>query len=201
MLPQFLRLALSALHVWAAGPANSASRPTPPRSGLPSNSATHFRGTPQPRYLLRDRDRIFGDEFTKRVKDMGIKEVLSAPRSPWQRAHRTPDRHSPPGVSGPRDCLQRGLAVSAREVVPGVLSRIPDAPLAGWAHAGTAARAPGGTRSRRCHTAGRRSLPPVRAARSLNFVRLHPSPSRRRVRPDAGPLDHQAAVRDRKSVV
>src|ERR1017187_8515763 len=45
--------------------------------------------------------------------------------------HRTPDRHSPPGVSGPRDCLQRGLAISAREVVPGVLSRIPDAPLAG----------------------------------------------------------------------
>ncbi len=40
-----------------------------------------------PRYLLRDRDRIFGDEFTKQVKDMGIQEVLSAPRSPWQRAY------------------------------------------------------------------------------------------------------------------
>jgi len=40
-----------------------------------------------PRYLLRDRDRILGDEFTKQVKDMGIKPVLSAPRSPWQRAY------------------------------------------------------------------------------------------------------------------
>ena len=40
-----------------------------------------------PRYLLRDRDRIFGDEFGKDVKAMGIKEVLSAPRSPWQRAY------------------------------------------------------------------------------------------------------------------
>ena len=39
-----------------------------------------------PRYLLRDRDRIFGTEFCKEVKAMGIKEVLSAPRSPWQRA-------------------------------------------------------------------------------------------------------------------
>jgi transposase InsO family protein len=39
-----------------------------------------------PRYLLRDRDRIFGDDFTMQVKDMGIKQVLSAPRSPWQRA-------------------------------------------------------------------------------------------------------------------
>jgi transposase InsO family protein len=40
-----------------------------------------------PRYLLRDRDRIFGDEFRKDVKAMGIKEVVSAPRSPWQRAY------------------------------------------------------------------------------------------------------------------
>jgi transposase InsO family protein len=40
-----------------------------------------------PRYLLRDRDRIFGEEFVSQVKAMGIKQVLSAPRSPWQRAY------------------------------------------------------------------------------------------------------------------
>jgi putative transposase len=40
-----------------------------------------------PRYLLRDRDHIFGNEFIKQVKDLGIEEVLSAPRSPWQRAY------------------------------------------------------------------------------------------------------------------
>jgi putative transposase len=40
-----------------------------------------------PRYLLRDRDRIFGHEFVEQVKSMGIKQVLSAPRSPWQRAY------------------------------------------------------------------------------------------------------------------
>ncbi len=40
-----------------------------------------------PRYLLRDRDRIFGDDFNKQVREMGIKPVLSAPRSPWQRAY------------------------------------------------------------------------------------------------------------------
>jgi len=37
-----------------------------------------------PRYLLRDRDKIFGDTFQEQVKDMQIEEVLSAPRSPWQ---------------------------------------------------------------------------------------------------------------------
>ena len=40
-----------------------------------------------PRYLLRDRDRIFGHDFVEQVKAMGIKQLLSAPRSPWQRAY------------------------------------------------------------------------------------------------------------------
>jgi putative transposase len=40
-----------------------------------------------PQYLLRDRDQIFGPDFVKQVKAMGIKQVLSAPRSPWQRAY------------------------------------------------------------------------------------------------------------------
>ncbi len=37
-----------------------------------------------PRYLLRDRDSIYGGEFQQRVKGMRIAEVLTAPRSPWQ---------------------------------------------------------------------------------------------------------------------
>jgi putative transposase len=36
-----------------------------------------------PRYLLRDRDKIFGATFREQIKSMKIKEVLSAPRSPW----------------------------------------------------------------------------------------------------------------------
>ena len=40
-----------------------------------------------PRYLLRDRDAIFGDDFRGQVQDMGIQEVLCAPRSPWQSAY------------------------------------------------------------------------------------------------------------------
>ncbi len=37
-----------------------------------------------PRYLLRYRDGSYGERFSQRVKAMGIKEVLSAPRAPWQ---------------------------------------------------------------------------------------------------------------------
>ncbi len=39
-----------------------------------------------PRFLLRDRDRIFGQEFVEQVKAFGIRQVLSTPRSPCQRA-------------------------------------------------------------------------------------------------------------------
>ena len=37
-----------------------------------------------PRYLLRDRDGVYGKRFQHRVRNMGIEEVKTAPRSPWQ---------------------------------------------------------------------------------------------------------------------
>src|ERR1017187_1993582 len=37
-----------------------------------------------PRYLLRDRDGIYGLEFVRRVELLGMKQKLIAPRSPWQ---------------------------------------------------------------------------------------------------------------------
>jgi putative transposase len=37
-----------------------------------------------PRYLLRDRDSIYGACFRQRVRGIGIDEVVIAPRSPWQ---------------------------------------------------------------------------------------------------------------------
>jgi len=37
-----------------------------------------------PRYLLRDRDGKYGERYRARVRSLGIKEVVIAPRSPWQ---------------------------------------------------------------------------------------------------------------------
>jgi putative transposase len=37
-----------------------------------------------PRWLLMDRDSIYGDAFRRRVAGMGIVEVVSSPMSPWQ---------------------------------------------------------------------------------------------------------------------
>jgi putative transposase len=37
-----------------------------------------------PKYLLRDRDKIHGKVFRKRVAAVGFEELLTAARSPWQ---------------------------------------------------------------------------------------------------------------------
>src|SRR5215469_11383681 len=37
-----------------------------------------------PRYRIRDRDGVYGNHFQNRLQGMGINEVLTAPRSPWQ---------------------------------------------------------------------------------------------------------------------
>lgn len=37
-----------------------------------------------PRFLIRDRDGIYSERFRGRVANMGIEEVVIAPRSPWQ---------------------------------------------------------------------------------------------------------------------
>jgi transposase InsO family protein len=37
-----------------------------------------------PRYMIRDRDKKFGDEFNRRVSALDMNQVLIAARSPWQ---------------------------------------------------------------------------------------------------------------------
>jgi transposase InsO family protein len=40
-----------------------------------------------PKYLIRDRDRAYGEVFTRRVRSMGIRDRPTASRSPWQNGH------------------------------------------------------------------------------------------------------------------
>ena len=70
-----------------------------------------FHDDQLPRYRLRDRDGIFGQEFRQQVRDMGIAEVLSTPRSPWQRAY--VER-----VMGTirRECVDHGIGFDERSL-------------------------------------------------------------------------------------
>ena len=40
-----------------------------------------------PQYLIRDRDRVYGEAFTRRVRAMGIRDRPTAPQSPWENGH------------------------------------------------------------------------------------------------------------------
>ena len=40
-----------------------------------------------PTYLFRDRDRVYGEAYTRRLRAMGIRDRPTAPRSPWQNGH------------------------------------------------------------------------------------------------------------------
>jgi putative transposase len=63
---------------------NVTTHPTAEWTGQQLREAFPFAQLP--RYLLRERDAIFSNDFREQVRDMGICKVLSAPRSPWQRA-------------------------------------------------------------------------------------------------------------------
>jgi transposase InsO family protein len=54
------------------------------QDGLAGQMTEAFPWDTTPRYLLRDRDKSYGPTFRQRVRAMGITEVITAPRSPWQ---------------------------------------------------------------------------------------------------------------------
>ena len=46
-----------------------------------------FPWTEAPRYLIRDRDAVYSQVVTRRLKSMGIRDRPTAPRSPWQNGY------------------------------------------------------------------------------------------------------------------
>jgi putative transposase len=44
------------------------------------------------RYLIRDRDSIYGHDVRLRIASLGIEEMLTAPQSPWQNPYAEPLR-------------------------------------------------------------------------------------------------------------
>ena len=120
-----------------------------------------------PRYLLRDRDASYDQHFRKRVAAMGLTEVITGPRSPWQNA-----------------CVERVIGSIRRECLDHRdLQRAPSAPrplvirglLPADSHPSLARQGlprvtPGyATQGRKCRRPpeSRWSAPPLRTARCL----------------------------------
>jgi transposase InsO family protein len=64
-----------------------------------------------PRFLLRDRNGVYGVDFRRRLQSMGIEEVIIAARSPWQ----TPYFERMIG-SIRRECLDHVVVLSERHL-------------------------------------------------------------------------------------
>lgn len=93
-----------------------------------------------PRYLLHDRDHAF-DELEATAKAMGIQEVLTAPRSPWQNG--VAERFiwiSPSRVSGSRHRVPRSGIGTTPQAVLRLPSTIAYPPVARQRHADPSSR-------------------------------------------------------------
>src|SRR5438552_13540874 len=69
-----------------------------------------------PRYLIRDRDQVYGERFSRQARTLDIREAVIAPRSPWQNAYAE-------RVIGSirRECLDHVVVVGERHLL-GILS-------------------------------------------------------------------------------
>jgi transposase InsO family protein len=53
----------------------------------PAGAFQCHRASETPRYLIRDRDQIYGERFSRQARLLDIREAVIAPRSPWQNAY------------------------------------------------------------------------------------------------------------------
>jgi len=69
-----------------------------------------------PRYLIRDRDRVYGERFSRQARTLDIGEAVIAPRAPWQNAYAE-------RVIGSirRECLDHVVVIGERHL-KGILS-------------------------------------------------------------------------------
>jgi transposase InsO family protein len=106
-----------------------------------------------PRYLIRDRDSIYGAEVRQTLENLGIEEVMIAPRSPWQ----SPFVERFIG-SLRRECLDHVILLSERH-----LHRIVSAYLEYY-------------HTSRAHLSLDRNAPVPRAIEAPRAVRVHSEP-------------------------
>jgi putative transposase len=73
-----------------------------------------------PRYLIRDRDQVYGERFSRQARMLDIREAVIAPRSPWQNAYAE-------RVIGSirRECLDHVVVIGERHLLS-ILSKYVD---------------------------------------------------------------------------
>ena len=127
-----------------------------------------------PRYLIRDRDCVYGAAVRNRLRAMGIRDKPIAPGSPWQNGFAERLIGSIRRECVDRDRLGRGAPPRDSASLCPLLQRSENAPIVGQRRAILAP----GSADRKHHVTGapRRTASPIRA--SLSFMGW-PAPSQR----------------------
>ena len=73
-----------------------------------------------PRYLIRDRDQVYGERFSRQAEMLDLREAVIAPHSPW----RNPNAERVIG-SIRRECLDHVVVLGERHLL-GTLSKYVD---------------------------------------------------------------------------
>jgi hypothetical protein len=59
----------------------------PTAEWIPRQPTEAYGWNVEPRYIIRDRDAVYGDVFIRRLRAMGIRDRPTAARSPWQNGY------------------------------------------------------------------------------------------------------------------
>jgi transposase InsO family protein len=79
-----LMYAFVVLHHWRRRIVHFGVTPNPTAAWVAQQITEAFPWDTLPRYLIHDRDAVYGALVRGRLRTMGIEEVVTAPRSPWQ---------------------------------------------------------------------------------------------------------------------
>jgi putative transposase len=133
-----------------------------------------------PKYLLRDRDAIYSDVFARRVKGLGMNEVLIAPRALAESFRRARLRFNSTRMPRSRHRDQRTASPTSAAQLPCVLQHHPPASVPPQPKPLSAGSTAANGRAHRRDSAGRRTSPPLPARRLkyAGFSRCTPRSSR-----------------------
>ena len=129
-----------------------------------------FPWTQTPRYLIRDRDAIYGAAVTRRLRAMGIRDKPIAAGSPWQNSFcREANRIDPSRMRRPCHRIRRAAFAPSPKILCELLQHRENTPLIGQRCAGLATGS--ADRSHRVACPGWRASSPVR----WNLFSVHTS--------------------------
>jgi transposase InsO family protein len=143
--------------------------PNPTAEWIARQITEAFPWSEAPRYLIRDRDRVYGAAATQRMRAMGIRDKPIAPGSPWQNGFVERLIGSTSRVCRPYHCPGRGTLAPDPAGLRALLQRCENTSIVGQRFA----RLASGSANRTHHVTSTPRRPPSPLRPNLSFRYTH----------------------------